>query len=434
MKHIYRLNGYKGLGGSDLRRPKFRRYFSVVKTSRRFLIISIVIVILASVQIAAAYTLHLLGHKPPSQVTLPKSSQEPPALPGVIGKTSLRPPHTTHPYGLALGDTLTWLRKPALEKEMNGIVSLGVSWIRIDVSWADVQPKNSRQYDWSALDSVIAAANAHGIRVLGTIAYTPPWAVTSSCRDKTSQKCAPASDARFAAFAFAVAKRYGSKGVHAWEVWNEPNDEGFWQPAPNAVAYAKLLQTSYTAIKRADPTALVISGSLGPLDDSARSVSQRTFLARMYAAGAKGYFDAVGYHPYSYPALPDYVASWNSWSMLAALPLSIRGIMQANGDQAKQIWITEYGAPTDGPGALATLNNFNFLRHPDHVSEALQAQMLADALTQYRSAGYFGNFFWYSYQDLGTAMSSGENFFGLLRHNGSRKPAFMTYQQAIIHG
>ena len=29
------------------------------------------------------------------------------------------------------------------------------------------------------------------------------------------------------------------------------------------------------------------------------------FLTDMYADGVKGSFDALGYHPYSYPVLPD---------------------------------------------------------------------------------------------------------------------------------
>jgi hypothetical protein len=347
----------------------------------------------------------------------------PPRAPAVA--TTLQPKNG---FGLALGDTLAGMNAVQLNKEFAGMNQLGVNWIRIDMSWPDVQPQDARHYSWSALDRVVAAANSHKVNILAILDYTPAWARLTGC---ASQKCAPANDSQFAAFASAATKRYASQNLHDWEIWNEPNLEGSWQPAPSPAAYTKLLQASYTAIKQADPHATVISGGLGPLDDGLASVNQLTFLQGMYAAGAKPYFDAVGYHPYSFPALPSYVINWNSWSTMAALPVSVRSTMTAYGDSTKQVWITEYGAPTNGPGALATPLNSNFKAGPDHVNEELQAQMLTEATAQYKTAPWLGGFFWYSYQDLGTSANTNENFFGLLRHDGSYKPAYYAYRQAI---
>jgi polysaccharide biosynthesis protein PslG len=332
-------------------------------------------------------------------------------------------------FGLALGDTLPELSTAQLNEELNTIASLGVGWIRIDMSWADVQPQNAQQYNWGSLDRVVAAATQRHIKILAILDYTPAWARPTDCA--TSQKCAPASDSQFATYATAAVRRYAPQGVQTWEIWNEPNLEGFWQPAPNPLAYTHLLQASYKAIKQIDPASTVITGGLGPLDDSATSIDQLSFLSDIYGDGAKPYFDAVGYHPYSYPALPSYVVSWNSWSTMADLPTSVRSIMAANGDSAKQVWITEYGAPTGGPGALATTTDSNFTAGPDHVSESLQAEMLAQATTQYKETPWMGGFFWYSYQDLGISTANSQNFFGLLRYDGSKKPAYYAMQEAV---
>jgi polysaccharide biosynthesis protein PslG len=334
------------------------------------------------------------------------------------------------PFGVALGGTLDTLSESQLNSELSSLDGLGVRWIRIDVAWPAVQPNSSTQYDWSTYDRVMAAAAAHHLKVLGTLAYTPSWAAASGCNDST-QKCAPASDSQFANFAASVVARYGKNGVSAWEIWNEPNNEGFWMPAPNPQAYTQLLMASYTAIKKVNPMAMVISGGLGPLDSLPGSIQPVTFLAGMYAAGARNYFDAVGYHPYSFPNLPSTVAAWSGWSMMNDLPTSIRSVMVANGDTAKPVWITEFGAPTGGPGPTETLSNYGQVGGASNVDDQLQSEIVTQSVDQYEGYSWLGNYFWYSYKDLGTSSSDSENFFGLLNYNGSPKTAYYTYQSLI---
>ena len=342
------------------------------------------------------------------------------------------PPGPTKPLGIALGDTAVSLSPAQLKHEFFNLETWGVSWIRIDVSWADIQPTSANQYNWAALDRVVVAARAYHLQILGTVAYAPVWAEQKPC--SADQKCPPARASQFAAFAAAATSRYAPRGLHSWEIWNEPNLQGFWEPAPDPTAYTKLLAATYSSIKHVDPKATVISGGLGPLDFNPHSVHQQAFLSGMYAAGAKPYFDALGYHPYSYPAPPSYVVSWSGWSSMNDLPGSIRSIMTAYGDSQKPLWITEYGAPTNGAGAVATVSNYNFTAGPNHVSEDLQALMLTQSVAAYRATPWLQNFFWYSYQDLGTFPSTNENFFGLLRYNGAPKASVTALRQATASG
>lgn len=335
-------------------------------------------------------------------------------------------------FGIAAGGDLTSLSDSALNTELDGIAKLGVGWIRFDMQWSDVQRTGSETFNWNNIDRVVAAANARHLRILAILDYTPAWARSYECPDTIH--CAPADPTLFAAFAKAAAERYTSQGVIDWEIWNEPNLMGYWPSTVNHVSnYVTLLEAAYTAIKAVNPSAGVISGSLAPAaTTNSGSIAPLDFLTQMYTDGAKNYFDAVGFHPYSYPAMPNDFQNWNAWSQMASTSPSLRSIMAANGDAGKHIWITEYGAPTDGPGNLETEGDGNsFPGQPDHVTEALQDEMLIEAVAQVRTFPWAGPFFWYSYQDLGTSQDTNENFFGLVRYDGSTKPAYDALEYLI---
>jgi len=337
---------------------------------------------------------------------------------------------STKPYGIALGGTLDKLNKNQLDSELQNLESIGVRWIRIDIAWPAVQPSSSAQYNWSSTDRIVSAASSYHLQVLGTLAYTPDWAAAKNCNN-SGQKCAPASNNDFANFATSAAKRYKDNGVAAWEVWNEPNNQGFWMPAPDPTAYTALLKTTYSAIKSVNPAVPILAGSLGSSDGQPTSINPVTFLSGMYASGAHGYFDILGFHPYSYPDLPLTEDTWNTWSMMDTLSPSIRSVMVANGDTDTKIWITEYGAPTNGSGPTETSTDYGLVGSNSHVNDQLQAAMLAQSTQQYAAIDWLSNYFWYSYKDLGTSPSDTGDYFGLLNYNGSQKPAYTAYEQAI---
>jgi hypothetical protein len=141
--------------------------------------------------------------------------------------------------------------------------------------------------------------------------------------------------------------------------------------------------------------------------------------------------DAIGYHPYSFPVPPGYAAPWNAWAQIASTTRSFQSVLASYGASDKSIWLTEYGAPTDGPGAGATSTTYNLNASPDHVDEALQAQMATDSVSLAEASPIIGALFWYSYQDLGTDPSTTENFYGLRRFDASPKPAYGALQAAV---
>jgi hypothetical protein len=328
-------------------------------------------------------------------------------------------------YGMAAGGGLGALSAAALKARLEDMKALGVTWVRYDMDWSNIEAAGPGNYNWGDYDRVVQAVSAHGLRALAILDYTPGWARRSDCTD--SKMCVPADPGAYARFAAAAAARYAGYGVHAWEIWNEPNNLNFFQPAADPAAYTALLKAAYGAIKGVDGGATIVTGGTAPADTGDGYVSPPDFVNGMYAAGARGYFDVVAHHPYSWPYSPAYHMSGNAWDQLS----TIHGIMSRYGDGGKKIWITEFGAPTGGPGRLAASGMTTAEGGADHVTEALEAKMASDGVAVMRSYPWVGAFFWYSYQDVGTASDTVENFFGLRRYDGSPKPAYFAYQSAI---
>ena len=178
------------------------------------------------------------------------------------------------------------------------------------------------------------------------------------------------------------------------------------QPAPDPAAYTAELIAAYRAIKSVQPDEMVISGGLAPEPNDGSDINVVTFLADMYADGAGGSFDAVGYHPYSYPVLPDTPESWSGWTQLSGTSPSIRSVMADNGDSGKQVWLTEVGWPTDTP----TLSGVD--------PTTAQADEITQVLSFARDNPWVGPTYWFSYQD-GT-----DGPFGLVTSDGTTKPAY----------
>jgi polysaccharide biosynthesis protein PslG len=292
---------------------------------------------------------------------------------------------------------------------------VGAGWIRIDINWAVIQRKGRGSYDWSSFDPFVKAARRRGLAVLGGIVYTPGWA-----RPPGTRPNAPPTDvADFARFAFRSARHFGPRGIQTYEIWNEPNIAAGWAPGPDPARYTQLLRQAYAAIKRAAPSATVISAGLSPYGGygsvDAQHMNPLTFLEQMYANGARGSMDAVGWHPYNFPGGLRY-HPWSGWSQMSETSPSARSIMRANGDAKKKIWATEWGAPTGVSSGS--------------VTEADQAELVTAVLTQFKAWRWDGPSFFYTFRDKGTNAADREDNFGLVRRDWSPKPAYDAFRRA----
>jgi hypothetical protein len=327
----------------------------------------------------------------------------------------------------------------------------GATSLRTDVSWASVQATRAR-FNWSGPDEVVTLAASHHLTVLMIVDSTPAWASGASTARSDWSWLPPHSPAAYAAFAAAVAARYGQGGTF-WqehprlpqyppagiELWNEENTSRFWgNEVPNPMLYAAMVRAAYTSIKRVDPAMNVLIGGLAPAggynDVTCRGRTGTghdntawnglNYLRALYGAGVHGYFDAVAWHPYTYwgGATAAEMLAYNpcsAWSQMASTPVSVRSLMDSHGDAGKRIWITETGAPTCVPAAAYPC-----------VSPVQQADLAARETRLWKSFPWAGGFYWYDIRDDPGVVSSVESHFGAVSSNNFPKLAYIALKDA----
>jgi hypothetical protein len=294
-----------------------------------------------------------------------------------------------------------------LARSLDLVKEADFSWIRQQVVWATLEPQPG-QIDveqLAAYDAIVREANQRRIGIMFSITKSPRWAVASdeACHDAGAVRlCGLPQDPRtlarlmgFLADRYKDGSPYGR--VRAWEVWNEQNTGGETGNNVDAGAYVEVLKASYTAIKAADPKAIVVYGGLTPTGvmDKRLAIDDVVYLEQTYQYNngeVKRYFDVLGAHPGSNNNPPDAlwpdnpgpgtgcVPSGNCWrdhpSFYFRRIEQLRAVMEKYGDaqygnRLKQIWLTEFGWST-------------FNRHPGYeygsvISEELQAQYLVRA-------------------------------------------------------
>jgi hypothetical protein len=290
-----------------------------------------------------------------------------------------------------------------IDAALDEMQAMGVNTVRIGIPWAGINPVEG-YYDWSQSDYLINAADERGMGILAVITTTPTYQQNGS-----GIYSEPIDPAAYGEFAGLAAERYAGQ-VGAYEIWNEPNAAPFYGPAPDPAGYTELLKAAYTSIKAADPDATVVGGVVGSTVTYGNfTLNPVDFVDQMYDAGAQGYFDALSFHPYQY-TMPFSTGGYHPDSPLNQLD-DIHDLMVANGDGDKLIWASEYGQPT----AVS--------------SEAEQAAYLEDMLTTWREIGYTGPAFVYTLEDDLTGSTNPEDTFGLIRDDGTWKPAAYVIQE-----
>lgn len=285
------------------------------------------------------------------------------------------------------------------------VAAAGAKWIRWTVPFDSEEPTagSFNPYPLAELQQAIGA----GLQVDALLSNSPAWAATAAGAPGDGSP----SPSAYATFAAWTAAEYSPLGINTYEIWNEENLEQPWGKAFTPQEYVALLKAAYSAIKGVDPNATILVGGLAPAPDSTDGTSYEpvTFLTQMYQYGAGGFFDALADHPYSFPDLPtDVSGPSNAWNPFSYLP-TLHQIMADNGDGSKQIWLTEYGAPTAGTRAVST---------------AIQAEMITEAFQFAQANSWVGPLFIYDWQ------GDSEDSFGLYDASGAPKPSAAAFTAA----
>ena len=301
----------------------------------------------------------------------------------------------------------------------------GATWDRALFLWQLIQPNGPS--DW-ALDSYLDQARlkstlTSGIPIVGVVQGTPGWA-DGNWHDGASGVPTgleyAVDDPRniFGQFMLRLARTYKGR-ITTWVVWNEPDflpgESGtWWTWSGNTADFYRLLKTAYRAVKSVDPSATVVFPATTYFADAVHG--RELFLARVLKeasndreAPANGYFfDAVGV---------------NLYCSLDAI-YRVHGIYQsilAQYQLQKPIWLTETNCPV-----------YNDSTTPEPASGRIttneQSAFLIEAIALARAAGY-ERIGWYSMVDH-DASSGILDRWGLLRADGSPRPAFLAFRLA----
>jgi hypothetical protein len=277
----------------------------------------------------------LAAHSAPSATAAGAPAYRPPT-PSVISAVN----------GWALGP----LTGAQLDQQFAAMQAAGVGMVRIDAGWSQIEPVapllGVHTYNWSWFDYRVWLMANHGLTWLPILDYSAPWAATVP----GDWRSPPAQDADFAAYAAAVAARYGPGGsfwrqypstpyhpVRIFEIWNEENGGYFWDTGSDPGGYANLYLAARGAIRSVVPNAQVVVGGL--VDPASRAIS---FLDGMFAdqPGLRRNVDGIGLHPYA-----------SSPTGVEQTVQAVRSALALLGEGSVPLELTEFGWTTDGSTA-----------------------------------------------------------------------------------
>ncbi|HEX3172615.1 MAG TPA: hypothetical protein VHQ43_00150 [Solirubrobacterales bacterium] len=312
----------------------------------------------------------------------------------------------------------------------------GAKFVRIPLNWADVapakpdgspadpprpeylwQPDNPLDpaYRWHDVDvAVIRAAQAGLVPVL-QVDSAPRWAQRCVTPPVIPDAICDPDPAALAAFATAAARRYsgaiaGLPRVQYWQALNEPNLSLFFFPQFNTGSqalspglYRTLLNSFYAAVKAVDPSNLVLTAGLGPVEVPKWTIGPMRFArdllcmkGRDRPRPAKGncgggvYFDIFAIQPYTTGG-PTHQGHANDVPVgdLAKLQALIAAADRAGRIKGRYrhtpLWVTEFSWDSQPPD-------------PGGLPMPILTEWTSEALYEAWSAGV-SNFFWYSLRD-----------------------------------
>ena len=276
----------------------------------------------------------------------------------------------------------------------------GVGFVRMDFLRSDIE-SGQGGYTFDKYDRIVRILEEKNIKILGLLGY-------NASREDQKWNAAP-DEAGYVQYAKAVVEHFRGS-VKYWEIWNEPDSADYWQPQDGLKRYAQLLKRVYPELKKTDPTCKIVLGGL--------SQYWSIHLRYLYKADAGGSFDIVNIHPFVDPLLADPIL------VLEGNCRAVQKVMRDNGDISKPIWLTEIGCPGT---SKAGVKNWWAGRNPSEDEQAQWVQKIYAHRGRYPGVQ---KIFWAFFRDTRGHFDSGVDYFGLVRADFSKKPAFDSYQRA----
>lgn len=303
------------------------------------------------------------------------------------------------------------------------VCELNPGWERIIFDWAQHQPTSPD--DWHTLnvdDRWLAAAHDCNREVVAIVKHTPDWATSGLPGAGVPRGLyLPVDDPQnlWANFMRRAADYYAPRGVKRFIIWNEPDisrETYGYEFEGSLDDYFQLLKVAYLAVKSANPNAEILLAGTTYWHDV--NEGRRLYLDRLFerimqdseAAANDYYFDIVSLHIYF------------RTETVYDIVHEVRMLLDQYGLNDKRIWINEMNAaPTDDP-------LWPVVRPVYHLDLEQQASFLVQGAALGLAAGAerLAVFKFYDW-----SLPPGGEAFGLLRADGSRRPAFDAWKMVI---
>lgn len=330
-------------------------------------------------------------------------------------------------YDLSIGSDFpgTLLREDSLAQLKIARDELGFRTIRFHGIFHDVLGTyklvdRKPVYDWTKIDALYDKLLAMGIKPFVELGFTPEAMKTSDnsifyWKGNTSHPNPARWQGLVDAFVRHLQQRYGKEEVRNWffEVWNEPNLEGFWEKADQP-AYFALYDLTARTIKAIDPQLRVG----GPSTAGAAWVPE--FLAHTQKSGAA--VDFITTHTYGVDGgfLDE---NGKSDTKLSASKDAIVGDVRKVRREIEASYLPKL------PLYFTEWSTSYTPRDPVHDSY-LSAPYILSKLKA--SEGLLQGMSYWTYSDLfeepGPPTAPFEGGFGLMNPQGIRKPAWFAYK------
>jgi len=259
--------------------------------------------------------------------------------------------------------------------EVKMIAEAGFRWVRTDFFW-EVTERERGQYDFSAYDRLLKQLDDFHISALFILDYGNPL-YTDGKSVRT-----PEARAAFARWAVAAAKHFAGRRV-TWELFNEPNNQMFWPPQPDAEEYNALAQEVGRAFRELVPNEHL----MGP----ATSTIDLNFLQSCFNTRSPDWWSALSVHPYR-QTNPETVAAEYA---------RLREMIVKAGSNGKQLNIVS--------------SEWGYSSAWSRMTQERQAMMLTRQFLTNLANGIPLSI-WYDWRDDGTDANEAEHHFGLVRH------------------
>nr|WP_052019316.1 beta-xylosidase [Asticcacaulis sp. YBE204] len=330
-------------------------------------------------------------------------------------------------FDLSIGSDYpgTLIRDDSQAQLKTAVDELGFRYIRFHAIFHDVLKTVTVKdgkivYDWTKIDYLYDQLLAKGIRPFVELGFTPEAMKTSDQKifwwqSNTSHPKFDAWKDLIHHFILHIQTRYGAAEIRTWfyEVWNEPNLDGFWEKADQK-AYFDLYVLTANTIKAIDP-ALRVGG---PSTAGAAWVPE--FLDHVHKSGAAvdfvtthtygvdgGFLDEEGKQDTKLSPSPDAVIGDVR---------RVRAEIEASKYPGLPLYFTEWSTsytPRD-------LVHDSYISAPYILSKLKGTQGLVQGMSYWVYTDLF--------EEPGPPPTPFHGGFGLMTREGIRKPAWFAYK------